>query len=485
MDKETESKKDIGNSYEYYANPVVSRIISEFCGSTDVLPNFNLIDNSNNNENFIQNEWLSEYINISNMNIARQKQGRSPARSIKPRYLPDILSWEPTTEVYMSFWQKELKKGEIIVPSRSIFLLDIEYYNKYHPELFLEDQAGVLNKMETVYKIVSNKLKSYGINFLSTLTGKGYHFLSEVPYSSDVINEVIDIGKHIDPNVRALQETVPTNSKRDRIVPLSSQQCHKGMGRIAQYFVSQVINEMRQNSSLPVEISDIGDEGISIDLTPNLIRTIDTGSIGIPGSIYLKPHVHPDIYDHGVLRRSRILTRVIRENNGKEVNNLNDLISIRQNFTKAVNDNLARTSGKIPDSPKGIHSLIDEYSKSDLKKFHDAMDSTEGDHWTSWSSTYRNYNGIAGYNQGLREIFREGSHDMLEPGKLNYVLNLLFEKWGGVNNLEIAGHIKAFLHSVYEDPRFGWGNRFTRHYSAAQHSEGWTTMILGQRFDKK
>jgi hypothetical protein len=76
-------------------------------------------------------------------------------------------------------------------------------------------------------------------------------------------------------------------------------------------------------------------------------------------------------------------------------------------------------------------------------------------------------------------------HALLEPGSLNYTLHHLFEKWGGKDNLAVAGHVRTWLRSAYEDSRFDWGNRFTRHYSAAQHAEGWTTIILGQRFDKK
>jgi len=113
------------------------------------------------------------------------------------------------------------------------------------------------------------------------------------------------------------------------------------------------------------------------------------------------------------------------------------------------------------------------------------LDENPGDHWTNWPNTYRNYEGIAGNDETLQRILSPDSHDLLEPGSLNYTLHHLFEKWGGDEDLSVAGHVRTFLRSAYEDSRFNWGRRFTRHYSAAQHAEGWATIILGQRFDKK
>jgi hypothetical protein len=473
--------KEVKNPYEYYSHPIVSKAIAQFCGAENLPLNFQLT----NTENKL-NDWLCEYLAITNVNIAEEKSGRAPARSIKNKFLTDVLNWQPTSEIFMSLWQKEsINSQEKLLPSRSIFVIDSEYYHKEYPERFLVDQLGVFKLIEPAYQIITEKLRQYGFNYNTVMTGKGYHFFTQISNKSPILEKIIEIGQKVDPALKGLQEAIPNDSKRDRTVPLTTQQAHQGMGRLVHYFVSQVINEIRNSSQIPIEISDVGMEGLALDLTPNLVRAVDTGSIGVPGSIYLKPHVKPDIYNqNGILDRTRILTRIYRESHGQHIENLEQLILTRQNFNLAIN-NLKHTNSQIPESELGFAKLIRDYLNSELYQFHQALDENQGNHWTDWPNTYRNYEGIAGNDPTLQRILAPDSHDLLEPGSLNYTLHNLFEKWGGDNDLSVAGHVRTFLRSAYEDPRFNWGKRFTRHYSAAQHAEGWATIILGQRFDKK
>lgn len=480
---ETDSiNKEINNPHEYYSHPVVSKTIAQFCGANNLPENFKLTDSANQLADLL----TCEYLAIANTVIAQEKVGRSPARTIKPEYLADVLNWQPTSEIFMSLWQKEsLNSREIFLPNRSIFIIDIEYYNKEYPERFLADQFNVFQLIEPAYQIITNKLREYGFNYSTVMTGKGYHFLAQISNESPVLEKIANIGKKIDPSIRGLHAIVPLNSKRDRVVPLASQQAHLGMGRLVQFFISQLINEVRANSQIPVEISDIGMEGLSLDLTPNLVRTIDAGCIGIPGSIYLKPQYNPNIYNrNGVLDRSKILTRIFRESHGQEIENLPKLIMTRQNFNHAI-ANLQQADSTIPEAENGLSQLIDDYQSSKIYQFHQALDNNPGDHWTDWPNTYRQYERIAGDDETLKNILSPNSHALLEPWSINYTLQHLFEKWGGDNNINVAGHVRTFLRSAYEDPRFNWSNRFTRHHSATQHAEGWTTIILGQRFDKK
>ena len=60
----------------------------------------------------------------------------------------------------------------------------------------------------------------------------------------------------------------------------------------------------------------------------------------------------------------------------------------------------------------------------------------------------------------------------------------MVEKWDSKRNISVAGHVRTFLRSVYEDPIFNWGKRFSRHNNAEQEATGWTAIMLGQRFDK-
>ena len=480
LETELNKTKEIHRIEEYYAHPVVSQAIARFCGADHLSPDFSLRDPNNKLE-----DWSCEYVATASEKIAHEKadQGHdSPARSIKKEGLTAVLQQDPGSEIFMSLWQKELENG---LPSRALFAIDLEYYNKNSPDRFLIDQLGVFNLIEPAYQLICQKLRHYGFNFNTVMTGKGYHFLSQISNQSPILEKIISLGAKVDPALRDLQESIPSNSKRDRAVPLATQQAHQGMGRLVQFFVSQLINEVRRNSQIPIEISDLGTEGIALDLTPNLARSVEAGMIGVPGSLYLKPQYSSNIYNqHGAVDHTRILTRVYRESAGQEIESLPQLISTRQNYNLAIN-NLKQANTNIPESELGLAKLISDYQNSELYQFHQALDNNPGDHWTQWEKGYRNYADIAGNDETLQRILAPGSHDLLEPGSLNYILNYLFDHWGANNNLAVVGHIRTFLRSAYEDPRFDWGHRFTRHYSAAQRAEGWTTIILGQRFDQK
>jgi hypothetical protein len=397
--EELASFKEVLNPYEYYSHPVVSRAIAQFCGA-DHLPNdFKLTDTDNKLA-----DWLCEYLYVANVNIALEKAG-APGRSIKKEYLANVLNWQPTSEIFMSLWQRELlNTQENLLPSRTIFLIDVEYFNKNTPDKFLADQLGVFNLIEPAYQIICNKLRQYGFNYNTVMTGKGYHFLTQISNQSPMLEKIISLGSKVDPALKKLQETIPNNSKRDRAVPLATQQAHQGMGRLVQYLVTQVINNIRNNSQIPIEISDLGMEGLALDLTPNLVRAVDTGSMGVPGSLYLKPQCNSNIYNqNGVVDRTRILTRIYRESEGREIENLSQLILTRQNFSLAIN-NLRQANSSIPESELGLARLIKDYLNSELYQFHQALDNNPGDYWTDWPRTYRNYEGIADGDEALQRF---------------------------------------------------------------------------------
>jgi hypothetical protein len=175
------------------------------------------------------------------------------------------------------------------------------------------------------------------------------------------------------------------------------------------------------------------------------------------------------------------MVRIARESDGRVFGTWQELVRARRSFGKAL-ENLDQAGGIIPDGSIGIKRLIIDYKNSRLRQFHQVLDTVPGDDPSIWERTYRNYDAIAGNDPYLRYVFDNANDKLLDPNELNYVLNTLFDKWGGNNDLSVAGNVRTWLRSVYEDPRFNWGYRFMRHYSAAQQANGWATIILGQRF---
>lgn len=480
----------LSSQEHYYSDPVVARVISQHLGWMGGAANLSprLLDAGPTNLKRIKRDWSPEYLTVMSRNVAEQKAGRVPAKSIKPWQLPDLLrTTRGPTEIFQSLWQKDAPDQKNLPleerkPIRTLMLLDIEYFHRRLPGKVFSDQEGVFGLLEPIYQELARVFDEYRIQYTTVMTGKGYHFISQVPYASKIMDELIEIGSHIDPDVLAqLTQERPHSSKRDRSVPLKAEQAHKGMGLLSQYLFFRAIRRARETSKIPVEFSDLGVEGASFDLTPVLSRNVWNSSVGTLGSLYVKPRVRPEAYGSEVVRGMSQMVRIVRASGGRELDTWEGLVRARGSFEKVI-DNLGQAGGVIPDGSKGIRRLIADYRRSSLRQFHLALDAEPGDAPSKWEGTYRNYAGIARGDERLKYIFENANDKLLDPNDLNYVLHTLFEQWGGNNDLRVAGHVRTWLRSAYEDPRFNWGNRFLRHYSAAQHASGWATIILGQRF---
>lgn len=472
---------EITSVKDYYSHPVVAQTVSKFLGyEGENIPSLTNTDEDNILN--IKGGYKCEYLAYQNIGVKARK-GKPSATTIKAEKLPTVLQANPVTEVFQSIWQtdapgQEETESDERRPARTLMVIDIEHYHKRLPGKVLSDQMGVFEVIEPTYEVLSRQLDNYGIDHMVVMTGRGYHFITQIPHTSEVMDDLMRLGQFIEPSVRDRQRAVPSSSKRDRPVPLAAQQAHKGSAFLSHYLITESINKIRQRSDISVEMSDIGNEGVALDMTPFLIRNVDNGITGIPGSIYAKPLVNRDYYGHDVVDRTRILTRVVRREN----DSLPGLIASRQNFTLGV-ENLSRSGGVIPDGSRGIKNLIGAYDTSGLRTLHRALDEERGDPPSKWHRTYRNYDAIAGNDEVLNYALERANDAMLNPEVLNYVLNTLFDKWGGRNDIRVAGHVRTFLRSVYEDPKFHWGNEFIRHYSAEQHATGWTAIMLGQRFE--
>lgn len=85
---------------------------------------------------------------------------------------------------------------------------------------------------------------------------------------------------------------------------------------------------------LVTQVPYIGEEGIALDLTPNLIRNVNNGVIGVLGALCVKPQVRQNIYGHEAI------------------------------------SNLESASGVIPDSSDGLREIFEEANPKLLEPQH-------------------------------------------------------------------------------------------------------------------
>lgn len=409
-----------------------------------------------------------------------QKPHGVPAKSIKPWQLPYLLNQGPSAEIFQSLWQadapgQEHASWEEKIPSRGILFWDIEYYHNFEPSRALSNPWDVFSRLEPVYQTMQEVLGNYGINSMAVMSGRGYHFVTQVPYYAPAMERLIEAGGTLEPDIGKVQSTVTFDSKRDRPIPPLSQIAFKGATRLQQFVFNKVQRETQERTNLPINISDMGYEGISLDNT-TMVRHVGSGKMGVMGSLYVKPVLF-DYYNSG---DRRLILRIPRSVNGRELMPVNDALNTRLSYSRTA-EFFRDIPGAMPDGSEGVEKLFRDYQRSGLRRLHMAIDAEQGDQRSDWWRTYRNYDGIAQNIPGMSEIIAEANPRLLQPETLNYALNALFDSWGGKREPKVAGHVAGFLCAVYEDGRFNWGRRFTRHEIARAHALGWTQMILGQR----
>jgi hypothetical protein len=430
-----------------------------------------------------------EYIAYTTPETARGKksQGRpSPARSVKTWTLPQLYEEHPQMELFSSQWQTDTHGQENTPvserePFRVPLIWDIEYYNFANPDLVLVNQLDTYYKLEEVYDEMASLLQYYGVPFVSTMSGRGYHFITSA--TPEIYDSMLTVSGYVSTDLQEHQTRIPAAdgvSKRDRPIPPKVEQLFRASCRLQQFLFLQAMANI-SNSPLPVHISDVGNEGISMDNTA-MVRNAGTAVMGVLGSMYLKPWLYGSSYSDETLRETKQLYRIARSNSGNEPHGLQQLIWQRQD-PEGVLENLNIVGSGIPEGNTGLLQLIEHYKSSRLYELYLAMDSVDINPRPSWEKSYRadNYGYLHNAGQGIPEIMGKANPLLLTPEGLDYFINTMFDSWGGEKNLGVAKHVQGLLQAIYEDSRFNWLGRFTRHDLAGRHAQGWVEMILAKR----
>ncbi|MDQ7826642.1 MAG: hypothetical protein RDV48_27815 [Candidatus Eremiobacteraeota bacterium] len=415
-----------------------------------------------------------EYLAVAGRQICEDKDRLGTGRSVrKEEYLSYYVNYEwPPLELFQSVWAENCLGEANPLPKRVLFYFDIEYYNNVDSTVLLLDQQGVFEALEPVYQLIRQVLLDLGIEHLAVLTGRGYNFISVIPPESPVFQSLIEIGGPVEESL-ARKQQMPT-FKRRRRVPWQAEKSFKGALRLVLFFAGLIIEEARRRAwYVPIEMSDIGSEGISFDVTM-LTRSVDTSSCAIPASPYLKLH-YQKVLDSRVVNNTPVPVRLIRARNAHEnFPGLARMIEVRNDYQKAF-DHFSGQVGYIPDGSSGIARLAELYYRSPLYRFHQAFDSEQHDPYWDWWKTYRDYEAVTARFPHLAGIIHNANPCMLQPDHLNRLVNdFLDAGWH-------PKHIGGFIRAVYEDYRFNWNNRFTK-YDPAKWADGWVEILGGQRF---
>lgn len=416
---------------------------------------------------------------------------RSPVTTIPPTQMESKIREEKGNfELNFSLLQKESRENPGF-PRRVIFCWDIDRYRLMPDDTtetasFLENPENLFGSLGTTYDIYKQTFDSLGLPVMAVVSGKGYHFFTQIT-DPEIISLLQKIGGPVEDTVAGKLSANYSTGKNYDSVPLFHEQAYKGSVRLQQWVNTMTIEKIRQNTPLSVEIWSKGPpgaytEGIALDNT-SALYTVNTRIMSALGSPYFLKGKKS-----GLLMERMIIQLPIKGNGYSST--WGDIANTRYKFEAAA-EYLSSVDCHIPDASGNMEIMINSYLQSDLRSLHEAMDRTMGDPPETFYSGYRanDYEAIIGKTHEpdvVRNIINNAHTLALRPFQADKLIFEIFEALGGSrDNPEPAPHVAGFLRSIYEDPRFGWGNQWMRHVDALRYARGSVEEVLGQMFEQK
>jgi len=345
MLSEVMSEKEFAAVQKYYRSEAVCARIEEFCGGK---------------------EFSCEYLVGFGESLARQGYQR-PLKLADQAGLPGLM--DEALDLFRSAWDARA----------TLAIWDVEYFNLDTWTGLYRNQLEYFELMEPTYRAIEHLLRGYGVRHLTDTTSSGYHFVSQIPFSSRVHAKLEAIG-HPEKSLLQKYATVPGgDNKRRRPLPERDANGYSGIGRLMEFLCHPVIRETRRKSPLPVSISDgsaghseRGREGMNLDITqyadPLYMRDIRTSF-----STHQKHKIYVGLVGQQTARALPVYATVPRDRLSPEA-----LFEIRSDLTRAA-EYAAHTSSVIPDAAQGWERVIDDYRASPLHAFHRDFDSVKHD----------------------------------------------------------------------------------------------------------
>lgn len=372
----------------------------------------------------------------------------------------------PPPEILQSFVGKPREKFGRQWPSRVLFNIDMEIHTPYAKAA--DDDLSLFNRLEPARKILEDALLSYGIPHTCIMTGRGYHFVTQVMGSSIFMDHLVDAGWKIEDSVKGMLDSNEMQDKLGFRMPHSAECAYKAITRLQQYLITKVIRRIR-HAGQRVEISDRGGDCVVLDNTSQL-RTSHSGNVAVVASPYEK------FYENG----GRIMARLNRSHNRREWIFINDGHHKRRYMDSTLRY-LKHCVGYIPEGSDGLSRLLWDYKQSSLfNHLHNPMDHVHPEPPHTWGYTYRahDYHYLKQWGIDVWQWTHDRNpvQNLLNPEILNgFIFALDRHGWH-------PRHIAGLLRSIYEDSRFNWGGFFFAD-NAERHANGWVEIILGQKYE--
>lgn len=495
------SERAIETPIDYYADPAVSGTLLSCWGCP--VERYPAVSLPEPEAAGCLERCTVQYLAVTSTRIAAEKWGGVPVRAVQRRQLPTLL-------------QKELRAGdgaleinqplgyfrvpEVLadrvaeeqVPERTLLFLDFEVFNEEDATWAFRYPQQAFETLEPTYRIVSEYFVEKGIDALVAMSGRGYHFVCHVPFSSQMMGKLVHLGYSLSPEVRHFLDYPRPDSKRDEPIPWNTERAFWGARQLEHYIYTETIGKARTQTGVPVEMSDRGRFGVSFDAT-SMNRTTETAGFGTPAAIYTKPHVR---YHFGGRFPTRSIRAVIQDGEVQAYGPLEQMLVVREDYREAVANAawlMALSPAGIPDGSAGLERLLAGYEQSALAGFHRVMN----DHYRldegQWEQLVADVGRAALEDPRVGRALRRPYPSLLDPDLLNQFTFALFERWEPEHGLHAFKRVAFVLSGFYynepallrqfEYAPIDWEKTFN-HEVPQRHAQAWVTILGGQLFEQ-
>ena len=213
------------NFFQYYKNPVIRERIAEYCGGSPDNPD----------------SFTAQYLVGYGLELLREKH--IEFMSAPREYFNYLL--EKSLDIYRSVWDIEFTLG----------VLDIEYFNIDDPGAIYKNPEEIFSLIEPAYAKIREVFARFGLEPLTIMTGQGYHFSFKISRFSAADKKLEGIG-FVAEKLKKRYQMI--KGRRKRAVSIRHGKAFEGMGKVLEYAVHTVMEELAgENFAIPCVITDV------------------------------------------------------------------------------------------------------------------------------------------------------------------------------------------------------------------------------------
>ena len=367
-----------------------------------------------------------------------------------------------------SFLDHGLDVGRSLWDRRFLVVhLDLEYVNFDFPAEPYLDPSRTFALQRPMVEAVGELFAGFGLAPLHLLSGRGHHFVWQVPRDSEIfreLTELVALPEHLAEHYRKPHPPL------GEPVSLDHGRAFAGLALVIEYLAQCIKERAAANSTLPVELTAVmvgpqqrGREMVSVDIS-EYADPLNLRMIRLPFSAYLKPWnqygiIHPDSGDQIPLMFAIAVPAADSE----------QMVEVMRDASRAAA--LAETAdARIPVQAEATARLLAAYRQSRLAAFHQYFYAAGHDPPERWPSGYDRL-AMSRLPTCVVRILSQPNTLLLEPAAIRQVVTtLLALDWH-------PRHIAGLIRSKYERD-YGWGGKWYL-YDAASRADFYTRIFAG------